>query len=309
MNIDQLKALQLDIIKKNKTCNKISTICVLSTLLITTIILLYNSSEIRIIIVIFIFELVFLLIIIGIIKNIINGKDIKLFYKNFKSVFVLNALKKNFDNIVYNPLTGFDINFVNSIGLFNTGDRFYSNDFVSGKYKNINFEQSDIHIEEKRETKDRDGNKEIEWVTIFMGRLMIFDFNKNFKTNIQISNNCCYIDKLPWEKSFSRVKTEDIEFNKNFCVYAENEHDAFYILTPAFMEKIKKINKSLNCGLMFCFVNNKLHIAVNNNEDCFEYNVFKIIDENEIEKDIIKDMKLITNFVNELDLDNRLFKK
>lgn len=54
---------------------------------------------------------------------------------------------------------------------------------------------------------------------------------------------------------------------------------------------------------------NKLHVAVNNGEDSFEYNVLNHINEEEIEQDIIKDIKLITDFVNELNLDNDLFKK
>ena len=56
-------------------------------------------------------------------------------------------------------------------------------------------------------------------------------------------------------------------------------------------------------------VENKLHVAVNNGEDSFEYNVLNPINEEEIEQDIIKDIKLITDFVNELNLDNNLFKK
>lgn len=56
-------------------------------------------------------------------------------------------------------------------------------------------------------------------------------------------------------------------------------------------------------------VENKLHVAVNNGDDSFEYNVLNPINEEEIEQDIIKDIKLITDFVNELNLDNNLFKK
>ena len=46
-----------------------------------------------------------------------------------------------------------------------------------------------------------------------------------------------------------------------------------------------------------------------NREDSFEYNVFEPIDEKEINNNITKDIKLITDFVNELNLDNDLFKK
>ena len=110
------------------------------------------------------------------------------------------------------------------------------------------------------------------------------------------------------DEQITEVEMEDVEFNKNFCVYAENEHEAFYILTPHFMEKLKEIETKINAGIMFCFVDNKLHIAIDNNTDSFEYNVHKPINEKEIEEDIIKDIKIITDFADELNLDNDLFK-
>ena len=41
----------------------------------------------------------------------------------------------------------------------------------------------------------------------------------------------------------------------------------------------------------------------------FEYDVLKPIDEKQINNNIVRDIKLITDFVNELNLDNDLFKK
>lgn len=78
---------------------------------------------------------------------------------------------------------------------------------------------------------------------------MIFDFNKNFKSNVQVISNDFIKRSLLRIKNNKKVKLEDIEFNKMFKIYSE------------------------------------------------------------IEQDIIKDIKLITDFVNELNLDNDLFKK
>ena len=117
------------------------------------------------------------------------------------------------------------------MGMLDTGDRFNSNDYISGTYKNIKFEQSDICIEEKHEERDSDGNKKEVWDTIFEGRVMVFDFNKKFKSTMQVSTSYFSATSLPSNKQFYNVKMEDIEFNKLFTIYAENEHDAFYILT------------------------------------------------------------------------------
>lgn len=309
MSIDELKQLQLQIIKKNKICNFVGILLFIFTTIVSSVIFLPKNNRIELIIMVVLFELVICLIITMIIKSIANGKGIKKFSQEFKNIFVLGSLKNIFEDITYYPSKGFSEEFVRNIGMIYTGASYSSNDYISGKYKNIAFEQSDIHIQKKHEEEDKDGNKKEVWETIFMGRLMIFDFYKKFKANIQVASRYFGANSLPWSKKFSKVKMEDVEFNNTFSVYAESEHEAFYILTPHFMEKIKDITKKLKCGIMFCFVENKLHIAVNNNQDSFEYNVFKPINEKEIEENITKDIKLITNFVDELNLDNDLFRR
>lgn len=188
------------------------------------------------------------------------------------------------------------------------GDRYSSNDFISGTYKNIGFEQADVLIEEEIEEKDKDGNTETYWETSFYGRVMVFDFNKKFKSNILVKGDNFHASMLPFDDRFTMIKMEDIEFNKKFLVYAESEHEAFYVLTPHFMKRLLNVTDKFGCGLMFSFVDNRLYIAIDNFEDAFEYDVFKVIEEDKIEDDIMKDIRLITDFVDELSLDNLLFK-
>ena len=309
MNVEELKQLQSQIIKKNKICNIVGLLLFQIALAIYLSIAIPKKTDIYLMIIISFIELIFCLIIVMYIKSKANDKDIEKFYKEFKNVFVLKSLNNIFTDIKYYPEKGFSKNFIKNVGMLYTGDSYNSNDYISGKYKDIAFEQSDIHIEEKYIEEDADGEKEEVWKTIFLGRLMIFDFNKPFKTNIQVASYRFEAESLPWSKKFSRVEMEDTEFNNTFNVYAESEHEAFYVLTPHFMEKLKTITKKINCGIMFCFVDNKLHIAVDNEKDSFEYNVFEPIDEIKIEKEITNDIKLITDFIDELNLDNELFKK
>ena len=186
MSIDELKKLQLKIIEKNKKCNIISTISILTIIIVSTVIFFDNKLEIQFILIISFFELFFLIILTSIFKSIINGKEIEVFNENYKNIFVLKALKNNFDDIVYSPDKGFNERYIDKIGMLDTGDRYHSNDFISGVYKGIKFEQADVHIEEKHEEKDEDGKTRTVWETLFRGRLMVFDFNKRFKANIQV---------------------------------------------------------------------------------------------------------------------------
>lgn len=308
MNLDELKKIQESIIKRKKIIDLIF-IC----LLISFVVIIFGLNQFRldnIFIVLFysFFGIVFLFVVNIFVKNLILGKDILLFRKNFKKIFVLDSLNKIFEDIKFDYNKGLDKAFLSNTGMIYTGDRFRANDYVSGKYKKVGFEQSDIHIEEEREETDSDGNKTTYWVTIFFGRWMVFDFNKKFKSNLSIVSKKNGANVFRDRNMYSRIKLEDDEFNKKFIVYAHNEEEAFYILTPHFMERIKKVYDELNCGIILCFVSNKLHIGVNNYKDSFECNVYKPINEKMIEEGIMSDIKVITDLVDELNLDNDLFK-
>lgn len=307
MGIEELKELQLKIIDKNKKCNKYTFISIIFLFIVTLVVVLLYDIEPSFIIFMYSLELIISLIVCFIVKTYINSKDIDIFNKNFKSIFVLKALNTSFDDIEYIPDKGFEEEYVSKMCLMNTSDVFNSNDYISGKYKKINFSQADVNIKDKHKYTDSDGKTKTTYVTLFEGRLMSFDFNKSFIANVQVSSKKFNAESLSFEKKYSKVKMEDVEFNKNFNVYAENEHEAFYLLTPPFIEKIKEIYKRLNCGIMFSFVNNKLHIAIDNDKDAFEYDVLKVIDEKKIEENIINDIKLITDLIDELKLDSNLF--
>lgn len=257
--------------------------------------------------------LAFGILIIGIIVTMVfSNKPSKEFKLAYKNTFVLQSLKSVFDDLEYNPERGFDYNVIKNTGMMYMGDRYSSNDYVKGKYKNINVEQADVHIEEQVTTTDSDGNTTTHYETLFMGQWMIFDFNKSFSANVQVCGKRFYNAKRGnWGSSlkYKKVEMEDAEFNKMFRVYAVDAHEAFYILTPSLMGRIKKLSNSIKGSLLLCFIDNKLHVGISNNKDAFEASVFRKLDESKIIDSIAGEIKLITNFVDELNLDNDLFRK
>ncbi|MCI8446430.1 MAG: DUF3137 domain-containing protein [Bacilli bacterium] len=256
--------------------------------------------------------IIFIVIIVGIVITvIIDAGPSRKFTLAFKKAFVLSALKSIFDDLIYEPEKGLNESVIRNTGMMYMGDRYSSNDFISGKYKNINIIGADVHIEEKHTTTDSDGNTTTTWVTIFRGRWMIFDFNKSFKANVQVCQKGFGNSKVNNYKTmkYKKVSMEDQIFNKNFRIYAQDEHDAFYILTPSLMEKIKNLESSISGKLLFCFIDNKLHVGIQNNKDSFEHSIFTKIDEEKVKNEISKDIKMITAFVDELNLDNNLFRR
>ena len=237
-------------------------------------------------------------------------------YSNYyKKYFVLKALKQSFTNVIYKPEAGVSKKTITDTGVIYTGDRFTSNDYISGKYKGVKFRQSDVKMEKEMHiymSTEDDISELTYYVTLFKGRWMVFDFNKNFKANVCIYENGFLnkrINSIFSSVKYKKVNLESREFNNDFNVYAVNEEDAFYIITPHFMEKISKLNDVCSGKLILCFINNQLHVGLYNNDDAFEApNYFRIFSKKSAIKSIDKDIKLITMFVDELELDNDLFK-
>ncbi|MBE6157943.1 MAG: DUF3137 domain-containing protein [Firmicutes bacterium] len=256
---------------------------------------------------------IFFGIVLGIIISvIISSKPKREFTLAFKNTYVLKSLKGVFTDLVYEPEKGLDRSVIADTQMMYMGDIYSSNDYIEGKYKDINVVQADVHIEEEHESTDSDGDTTTTYVTIFMGRWMVFDFNKPFKANIQVSQKEFSNNKVSnWGSSikYKKVAMEDQDFNNKFRVYAQDEIEAFYVLTPSLMERIKKLSSTIKGSLLFCFVDNKLHIGIYNNEDSFEHGIFTKINEEKIMNEISTDIKLITNFVDELSLDNDLFRR
>lgn len=249
----------------------------------------------------------------GIILTLIfTSNSSKKFALAFKETYVLKSLKSVFTDLNYEPERGLPESVIRNTQMMDMGDRYSSNDYISAKYKNINVEQADVHIQEEHQSTDKDGHTTTTWVTIFMGRWMIFDFNKNFKANIQVSQKGfgnSRINNWGTKTKYKKVMMEDQSFNNEFRTYAQSEHEAFYILTPSLMEKIKRLKSTINGKILLCFIDNKLHVGIQNSKDSFEHSIFKKIDEEKVYEEISKDIKLITSFVDELNLDNNLFRK
>ena len=185
------------------------------------------------------------------------------------------------------------------------GNCYESNDYIEADYNGVHFKQADICIQNQ----SRNGKS-----TLFRGRWMMFDFNKEFKTNMQIvhksfsnSANPNSIFNKP-EFKYKSIKVENDNFNKSFIIRAQDDHEVFYILTPHFMENMLQLSSNVGKQMMFCFINSQLYVAIYTNKDSFENNAYNKIDPKVEKEEIVKDISLITAFVDELNLDRQLFK-
>ncbi len=245
--------------------------------------------------------------IIVIICNVIKEKT--QFIKAYKDKVVVATLKTIFTDIHFDMEKGIPESVIANTDMMMMGNIYYSNDYFYGKYKDIQFQCSDVTIQ--YEYTDSDGDTHT--TTYFDGQWYIFEFNKQFKGSFQVCEKSFHYSKrqgglFSKKEKDEKIEMEDQEFNKQFKVFGTDAHSVFYVLTPQTMERIKSINSQIKGDLLFCFKDNLLHVGVYNGKDLFEPRLRKKVD---IERDTVttkNEINAILQFVDILHLDNDLFK-
>lgn len=155
-------------------------------------------------------------------------------------------------------------------------DRASGSDLVSAKYKGHTINFSDIELEEEVEREDSDGNTSTHYVTKFKGQWMILELGREVPAKLRLRENVERTGKISRKLFGERienkddVKTENEAFNKRFQILTEDEHSAFYILTPHFIEFIMRADDAANARTYLSFIENRVHIACYTGKDSFE---------------------------------------
>ncbi|QVK17453.1 DUF3137 domain-containing protein [Mycoplasmatota bacterium] len=241
------------------------------------------------------------ILLIGIIGGgIISGISTK-YFKNlsneFKSKYLPAEIKKIYPNCIYNVTKGFTKEEIYHSKVLRQQDRYHSEDFMSGEFEGVQFESADVNLQDVRSN-----GKSTTVVTVFLGRVYKFEFNKPFKSNILINQPSFFYHLFGW----NRIKTESKKFNSELSIYSDNEHDAFYILTPHFMERLLVLDRKYHDKISFSFINNQLYIAINTNRDTFDLKMFHPLDLS-ILQEYRNELNDIKEFVYQLNLDKTLF--
>ena len=182
-------------------------------------------------------------------------------------------------------------------------DRFHSEDMISGLMDGVSFVSSDVKLEERHVHHTKNGTR-TEWVTYFLGRVFVFDFNKRFDGALQVAENT----RPTSNRKFEKVKMESIEFNRVYNTYTTNDHTAFYVLTPHLMQGLLDFEKNNKGHISFSFIGSKLYIAINNFRNTFELRLFRKIDQSVIDE-FTRDLLVIHEVVRELKLNKKIFLK
>ena len=223
--------------------------------------------------------------------------------KSFKKDFLSEMFSQLIPDVTYRPENGLSPEEVYSSECLKRADRFHSEDYIAGKIGDVDFVSSDVKLEERHVQHTKNGTR-VYYVAYFVGRVFRFDFNKVFTGNLQVLEAGSPFSR----RKFNKVKMESIDFNKKFKIFAEEDITAFYILTPDIMEAIFNLEKRNPGRISMSFLGDHLYVAINNNRDTFELQLFRKLDQSVIEE-FKQDLLVIKDFIVSLKLNNKLFKK
>lgn len=258
-----------------------------------------------------IFVLVIIIAITFIVAAVTGQKLRKEYRKIYKAYFIEQNLRAVFSQLQYSHELGLPSSFLRGTGMINIGNRYRSNDYTRAKYKDVSFCQADVHIE--NEYTDSDGHTH--YTTLFKGRFMVFEFPKSFSFKLALVGKKFRAFKIPREnkvtgRKLEKFATESTDFNNLLNSYAEDGFEAFYLLDPKTISTIEEITARFNSKIIFLFVNNQLVIGVDNGKDSFEPpSALKKIDETTEKIKVGEEIRIITQFIDELSLNRKLFKK
>lgn len=182
----------------------------------------------------------------------------------------------------------------------NTGD-----DYFAGVYDDVRISIAEEKLlDVKRDFRNFEVKKRV-----FGGVCILFEMNKNFKgKTVVLKDKGAIGNAFTKIAGLQNVKLEDSKFEKYFEVYADDQIEARYLLTTAFMERMLKL-RDLYGGksIQFCFNRNTLLLAIPTRQNMFEANSFFRSNKNKAKIDLVfEQFYTIFSIVHLLKLNQRI---
>lgn len=196
-------------------------------------------------------------------------------------------------------------------------DRYRGEDGVKGRLGSTEICFSEVHAEYV--TRGSKGQRH--WHTLFKGLFFTADFNKEFHGTTVVVPDVAervlggWLGKLIQGMNFTRtgelVKLENPDFERYFAVYADDQVEARYILTPSLMERLVEFRELPDTGdrVFVSFAHSRVHVAVPLEKDMFEPRYFGTLLDFAMVRGYYLDLALAAGIVQDLDLNTRIWTK
>lgn len=218
-------------------------------------------------------------------------------------------------DMVYSPERGISEQAFKEMGLYSDDvDRYHSEDLFAGKIGKTAIMFSEAHAEERKQSRDANGNKTTRWVTVFQGLLAIADFNKNFRSWVTVKpdfaeNAFGWFGRKIQGFSPHLIRLENPEFEKAFVVHGGDQVEARYILTPEMQNRLLDLRRWFGDDIRIAFHSSRMHLTIPNTDDWFEPSINRsALDVSQMHT-FLHQMTSIFRLVEMLDLNTRIWTK
>ena len=240
--------------------------------------------------------------------------DYKAFYKD---VFVRAAISEVGPNFSYDPNAGISRKEFRKIGIYSPGE-FRAEDQIGGIYNGVKFSLSEAIRIPNGATLELSDSAALNllsaiifaWSTMkdmqaFSGSVLVCEFYKKFSGQTIVASRTLNTRFLG-----EKEQMDDVFFSKEFRVFADDKVEVRYLLTPAFMKRLRelKIKFAGEMGVSAAFMDDKFYLFLNGAENKFETTIFSLppslYDVNQIKKEISE----LLSIIDELNLNLDIFK-
>ena len=141
-------------------------------------------------------------------------------------------------------------------------DKYSGNDLIFGQIEGVRVKFSDVEAISIKEDLYRNKTHRV----LFAGLLFVADFPKRLKAVTQI---CSGTDEFR-DYGGKRARMDDADFERYFRVYATDQIEARYALTPSLMENLKLLKMRFHRPINIVLTGDKICMAIRTGRDNFE---------------------------------------
>lgn len=243
--------------------------------------------------------------------------------ENYASAYkrdINNAIVKHFSqDLAYDESDGIGSGAFVASRLFTTSpDRYKTSDLVSGAYGKTKLRFARIHAEQRHVKRTKKGTRTY-YTTIFNGIMLIADFNKHFRGRTYVRTDVAEKFMGNFGRVFQKasvslssdqlVQLEDPEFEKEFAVYASDQVEARYILSPALMKRMLELKRRCGTETQFSFCDSSIVIAIANSTDLFTPDFSRPATDTAQLREIQSRIGFFLGIIDALDLNTRIWSK
>lgn len=228
--------------------------------------------------------------------------------KNFENKVkraIMYSFLSFFGDFSWHPSMSISKDEIDKSKLVGSFDNIEPDDYFQGKHKCLSVIFSECTLANGSKYSN---NREV----VFNGLFIQLEMHKSFKFHtILIENNHFSLTtNLSLPHSFSnmeKVSLEDPEFNKMFHIFTQDQVEARYILTTAFMERFKNLKATYKTNhIRASFLDNSVLIAMDCNRDLFKLgDLRKPIDDSVEFQEFFEEFVAVLSLIEILNLDSK----